>query len=62
MPSMQLAQNVKQAAISVQVRKANGRLIDFGVVSYTHRNPLRRLRYALLRRLGRAVPEHAVFG
>ena len=58
---MQTAQNVKQAAISIQVRKADGRLVDFGVVSYFHRSPLRRLRYALLRRLGRAIPEHAIF-
>lgn len=58
---MQVASGVKQAAMSVRVQKTDGRVIDYGAVSYWHRNPLRRLWYALGKRLGRSVTTAALF-
>lgn len=58
---MQAPVNAKQAAISVVVRRADGSVEDYGVVSYYHRQPLRRWLFALRRRFGR-VSEQALFG
>jgi hypothetical protein len=41
----------KEASIAVTVIRNNGQVERLGVVSYWHRNPLRRLWWALKRRL-----------
>ena len=58
---MQVASNTKQAAISVVVRRADGSVVDYGVVSYYHRSWVRRWWFAVRRRLG-GVDEQALFG
>ena len=44
-----------QAAIGAVVIRADGRREDLGTVAYYHRNRLKRLRFRLLRALGRRV-------
>lgn len=39
--------NVKEATISAVITRADGTIEDLGVVSYWHRNPLRRLVWAV---------------
>lgn len=41
--------NVKEMAISAVVHRADGRVEDLGVISYYHRNPLRRVLWKLRR-------------
>ena len=61
--AVQVAQSVKQAAVSIRVTRADGRVEDLGVVGYYHRDSRRRrLRYALLRLLRRPIPEQRIFG
>jgi len=46
--SMHVADSkVKQATIEVVVLRANGTREDLGIVSYWHRNPLKRLAWRL---------------
>jgi len=40
-------QKLKQATIEAVVIRANGKREDLGVVSYWHKNPLRRLAWRL---------------
>lgn len=40
---MQVAANVQEASISAVVIRADGTIENLGVVSYYHKNPLRRL-------------------
>jgi hypothetical protein len=39
--------NAREASISCVVIRADGRIDDYGVVSYWHRNPLKRLAWKL---------------
>jgi len=39
----------KSSTVSAVVTRANGQVEDLGVVSYYHRNPLRRLLWRVLR-------------
>jgi hypothetical protein len=39
--------NVKEATIEVVVMRANGQRENFGVVSYWHKNPLKRLEWRI---------------
>jgi hypothetical protein len=41
---------LKSASTSIRVIRADGSVEEYGVVSYWHRNPLRRLWYRLTRR------------
>lgn len=52
---MKANERVTQAVIGAVVIRADGTREDLGAVSYYHRNPLRRLRFRLLKRLGRRV-------
>lgn len=61
MAGMQVTSETKQAAVSIVVTRANGKVEDLGVVAYFHRNPMRRLLYALKRRLGMRVRERDLF-
>lgn len=45
MGEMNAAANVKQASLSAVVIRADGTREDLGVISYYHRNPLKRLIY-----------------
>lgn len=44
---MDAKQTVQEASISAVVIRADGRREDLGVVSYWHRNPLKRLAWRL---------------
>lgn len=51
--SMVLAeQKAKESSISIQVIRKNGDVEDHGVVSYWHRNPMKRWAWRLRRWLG----------
>jgi hypothetical protein len=50
---------VKSASIAVKVTKADGTVIDYGVVSYWHRNPIRRLAWRLKQLIARRVEARA---
>lgn len=54
---MDIARKPKQSSVSVVVIRKDGTREDLGIVSYFHENPLRRMRYAALRALGRRVDD-----
>lgn len=43
--------NVREATIEAVITRADGRIERLGVVSYWHRNPLRRLAFAVKRKI-----------
>lgn len=43
---------VKEASVSLVVTRADGRVEDLGVVSYYHRNPLKRLAWRVRKLMG----------
>lgn len=45
--AIRVSQNVKAVTIAAVVIRADGTREDLGVVSYWHRNPLRRLSHAV---------------
>jgi hypothetical protein len=47
------ASSAQEASISIVVIRADGTREDLGVVSYWHRNPLKRLQYRLRHRSGK---------
>ena len=61
MSSLQVSSKTKQASISAVVTKADGTVIDYGVVAYYHVNPLRRWWFSLRQRLGRRITEDSLF-
>ena len=50
---MQVPQGVQAASIRAIVTRADGTVVDYGVISRYHRSPLRRLLVALRQRLHR---------
>ena len=55
--SVRVSQGIDEATISIVVTRADGRVEDYGVVAAYYRSPLRRLWYAVRRRLARRPPE-----
>lgn len=45
--------DVKEASIQATVIRADGRIEELGVISYYHRNPLKRAMWALKQKLRR---------
>lgn len=54
---MDVKQTPKQTAISAVVIRADGTRENLGIVAYHHKNPLRRLQFAIMKRLGRRVDD-----
>ena len=48
--SMLTRANVREATIEITVTRADGRIERLGVVSYWHRNPLKRWAFAIARK------------
>jgi hypothetical protein len=51
--SRQTARGIGSAQVSAIITRADGTVEDLGVISYWHRNPLRRLWWRLNNRKGR---------
>jgi hypothetical protein len=51
MGNIEARADVKEASIQVTVIRANGDVEELGVVSYYHRNPLKRAMWALKQKL-----------
>ncbi len=50
MSEMDAKAKMKEASIAVRILRADGHVEDLGVVSYWHKNPLRRLWWRLRHR------------
>jgi hypothetical protein len=62
MSGIQTTQPVKNAAISIQITRADGTVEDLGVVAYHSTNPLKRALFAVRQRLGQHITEEQLFG
>ena len=47
MPQMLVPSNAKEAQISVVITRANGTVEHLGVVSYWHKNPIKRIFWSI---------------